>query len=106
MPTYEYACSDCGHEMEVVHGFSDKPPRKCPNCGKLSLRKVFHPVGIVLKGTGFYKTDSRPVTKSGEPKSDGGTESAAAGGVPAESGAGSKAKDTSSTSSKSEPKSA
>ena len=58
MPTYEYACRDCGRHLEVVQSFSDRPLTKCPSC-KGALKKVFSPVGIVLKGSGFYKTDSR-----------------------------------------------
>ncbi len=58
MPTYEYRCNSCGEHLEVVQSFSDKPLTKCPSCsGK--LRKVFSPVGIVFKGSGFYKTDNR-----------------------------------------------
>ena len=58
MPTYEYRCNDCGEHLEVVQSFSDEPLKKCPGCqGK--LRKVFSPVGIVFKGSGFYKTDNR-----------------------------------------------
>ncbi len=63
MPTYEYACEKCATHIEIVQSFKDKPPKKCAHCGG-PLRKVFHPVGIVLKGSGFYKTDSRP--KKGE----------------------------------------
>jgi putative FmdB family regulatory protein len=63
MPTYEYACQKCGQHIEVVHGFKDKPPKKCEACGG-ALQKVFHPVGIVFKGSGFYKTDSRKADKS------------------------------------------
>ena len=58
MPTYEYRCTDCGEHLEVVQSFSDKPLTECPNC-KGQLRKVYSPVGIVLKGSGFYRTDSR-----------------------------------------------
>lgn len=65
MPTYEYACQKCGNHFEVVHGFKDKPPKKCEACGG-ALQKVFHPVGIVFKGSGFYKTDSRKSDKSGK----------------------------------------
>jgi len=89
MPTYEYACRDCGEDLEVVQSFSDEPLAVCPKCGG-ELRKVFRSVGIVFKGSGFYKTDSRSAdtaaksastttdakpaeTKSGETKS---TESA------------------------------
>src|SRR6266513_2754646 len=58
MPTYEYACKQCGEHVEVVQSFKDEPLSECPACGG-PLRKVFAPVGIVLKGSGFYKTDSR-----------------------------------------------
>lgn len=58
MPTYEYRCKDCGQHVEVVQSFSDDPLTECGNCGG-ELRKVFSPVGIVFKGSGFYKTDSR-----------------------------------------------
>jgi putative FmdB family regulatory protein len=58
MPTYEYACTDCGERLEVVQSFSDDPLTVCPACqGK--LRKLFSAVGVVFKGSGFYKTDSR-----------------------------------------------
>lgn len=58
MPTYEYACRDCGEHLEVVQKFADPPLTDCPACDG-ALRKVFGAVGIVLKGSGFYKTDSR-----------------------------------------------
>src|SRR3954453_6424642 len=61
MPTYEYACKNCGEHVEVVQSFKDDPLTECPACGG-PLRKVFAPVGIVLKGSGFYKTDSRAAT--------------------------------------------
>ena len=58
MPTYEYACRNCGSHLEVVQSFSDDPLTECPHCGG-SLRKVFGSIGITFKGSGFYKTDSR-----------------------------------------------
>jgi putative FmdB family regulatory protein len=58
MPTYEYACRTCGHHLEVSQSFSDEPLSTCPTCGG-PLRKVFGSIGVVLKGSGFYKTDSR-----------------------------------------------
>ena len=58
MPTYEYACTACGHRLEAVQSFTDEPLTECPECGA-QLRKVYGAVGIVLKGSGFYKTDSR-----------------------------------------------
>jgi putative FmdB family regulatory protein len=63
MPTYEYRCQDCGHTVEVVQSFSDAPLTVCVVCGG-RLRRVFHPVGIVLKGSGFYSTDNRSGKKS------------------------------------------
>jgi putative FmdB family regulatory protein len=58
MPTYEYSCTSCGHRLEAHQSFADEPLTTCPECGG-SLRKVFGSVGIVLKGPGFYRTDSR-----------------------------------------------
>ena len=65
MPTYEYTCTDCGRSVEVVQRFDEEPLRICPRCGG-DLRKVFHPAGIVFKGSGFYATDSRAKAKAGE----------------------------------------
>lgn len=69
MPTYEYACTACGHRLEAVQSFTDDPLSTCPECGG-DLRKVYGAVGIVLKGSGFYKTDSRAAAsgKAGETK--------------------------------------
>ena len=58
MPTYQYACTECGDRSEVVQRFSDDPLTVCSTCGG-KLRKIFSPVGIVFKGSGFYRTDSR-----------------------------------------------
>jgi putative FmdB family regulatory protein len=58
MPTYEYRCKKCGEHLEAVQSFSDAPLKVCPAC-KGQLQKVFSPVGIVFKGSGFYKTDNR-----------------------------------------------
>jgi putative FmdB family regulatory protein len=65
MPTYEYACTECGDRTEVVQSIADAPLTTCTVCGG-RLRKVFSPVGIVFKGSGFYRTDSR-----GKAKTDG-----------------------------------
>ncbi len=71
MPTYEYACTECGDRTEVVQSISDAPLTTCTVCGG-PLRKVFSPVGIVFKGSGFYRTDSR-----GKPaKADGDSDKA------------------------------
>jgi putative FmdB family regulatory protein len=58
VPTYQYACTECGERLEKVQKFSDDPLTVCPVCSG-RLRKVFSPVGIVFKGSGFYRTDSR-----------------------------------------------
>lgn len=66
MPTYQYACSACQHEFEVFQAFTDTSLTHCPECGG-ELRKVYSAVGVVFKGSGFYKTDS----KSSSPNSTG-----------------------------------
>ena len=58
MPTYQYACTECGHSFDIVQSFSDDSLSVCPECGG-RLRKVFNAVGVVFKGSGFYRTDSR-----------------------------------------------
>jgi len=57
MPTYQYACTACGHEFEAIQSFSDDSLTECPEC-KGEIRKVYTAVGVVFKGSGFYKTDS------------------------------------------------
>ncbi len=70
MPTYEYVCLSCERHFEVYQSFSDEPLRTCEVCGG-PLRRVFHPVGIVLKGSGFYSTDNRSSKRrSAEPKKE------------------------------------
>jgi putative FmdB family regulatory protein len=63
MPTYEYACKSCDEHLEVVQSFKDDALTTCPACGG-PLRKVFGSIGISFKGSGFYRTDSRPAAKS------------------------------------------
>ncbi|MBT2514314.1 FmdB family zinc ribbon protein [Arthrobacter sp. ISL-30] len=58
MPTYAYACKDCGHAFDIVQAFTDSSLTACPECGG-TLRKKFNSVGVVFKGSGFYRTDSR-----------------------------------------------
>lgn len=66
MPTYQYACSACEHEFEVFQAFSESSLTHCPECnGK--LRKVYSAVGVVFKGSGFYKTDSKSESKPASP---------------------------------------
>lgn len=59
MPIYTYQCESCGVRFEKSQKFSDAPLTRCPECGKKSLRKVYLPVGIVFKGSGFYATDNK-----------------------------------------------
>ena len=63
MPTYQYRCTDCGTDLEAVQKFTDPALTACPTCHG-SLRKVFNAVGVVFKGSGFYRTDSRPGSSS------------------------------------------
>lgn len=58
MPTYAYACKDCGHAFDIQQSFTDNTLTVCPECGG-NLRKKFNSVGVVFKGSGFYRTDSR-----------------------------------------------
>ena len=67
MPVYEYRCRSCGHQFEVQQSFSDEPLSVCPQC-EGELRKVFAPIGISFKGSGFYKTDSRSAGSFGSTK--------------------------------------
>lgn len=66
MPTYTYRCESCGVQFEKQQKFTDAPLVKCPECNKKTLRKVYLPVGIVFKGSGFYATDHR--SPSGAPR--------------------------------------
>lgn len=68
MPTYEYLCNECDHAFEAVQSFSDQAIQVCPKCNG-EVRKVYNNVGVVFKGSGFYKTDSRttPTNKSEKP---------------------------------------
>lgn len=74
MPTYEYRCQDCSASVEVVQSFSDSPLTVCQVCGG-RLRRVFHPVGIVLKGSGFYSTNNRAGRRPPKPKEPAKTSS-------------------------------
>ena len=81
MPTYEYACKKCGRHIDVFQRISEEPLTVCPHCGG-ELRKVFHPAGILLKGSGFYKTDNRAKDKT---KSDSSSSSSSSGSSSSES---------------------
>jgi putative FmdB family regulatory protein len=71
VPTYQYACTECGEQSEVIQKFSDDPLTVCSDCGG-RLRKVFSPVGIVFKGSGFYRTDSRASANGAKKNGSGG----------------------------------
>ena len=76
MPTYQYACTECGHAFDQVQSFTDDSLTECPKC-QGRLRKLFNAVGVVFKGSGFYRNDSRapePTGASSEAKSDTKTE--------------------------------
>jgi putative FmdB family regulatory protein len=66
VPTYQYTCTECSEPLEAVQKFSDAPLTVCPACGG-RLRKVFSAVGIVFKGSGFYRTDSRNGSRAADP---------------------------------------
>ncbi|MBD0322445.1 MAG: FmdB family transcriptional regulator [Aldersonia sp.] len=73
MPTYSYACTQCDNRFDIVQSFTDDALTSCPECtGK--LRKLFNTVGIVFKGSGFYRTDSRSGSSSSESSSSGSSE--------------------------------
>jgi len=83
MPIYEYKCPSCGHLFEVLRKVSDSPDGKCPRCKK-QAKRVFHPVGVIFKGTGFYSTDnkkkdSKPVSSPSEKPSSSDGESSSGG---------------------------
>ncbi len=67
MPVYVYHCDECDFQFEQQQKFSDKPLKRCPECGKESLHKVYTPVGVIYKGSGFYSTDHRSSSGSNFP---------------------------------------
>ena len=77
MPTYQYACTnpEGKHEFELVQSFTDAPVSECPECGA-PVRKVYGSVGVVFKGSGFYRTDSRKSATASESSSSNGSSSA------------------------------
>lgn len=96
MPTYQYECSECEAFVEVVQSFADSALTDCATCGKPSLKKVYGAVGVVFKGSGFYKTDSRG-SASGVGKTTAEPSSTVSTATPATATADSKASTTSST---------
>lgn len=88
MPTYQYVCTECGEPLEVVQKFSDDALTECPACSG-RLRKVFSAAGIIFKGSGFYRTDSRGSGKSSSTvgsSSNGSSSEGSSGGSSGDSG--------------------
>ncbi len=102
MPFYEYQCSSCGHEEEVLQKISDKPLKKCPACSKLTLKKKVSAAAFRLKGGGWYETDFKSGNKKNLDKTDTGKTNAAkpAGSAAAGKSAAAKSASGASTSSK------
>ena len=88
MPVYAYKCKSCGHQLEVRQSFSDAPLSECPQCGG-ELRKQFNSVGVVFKGSGFYRNDSRSGGSSSSTSSSSGSSSSASGSSGSSSSGGS-----------------
>ncbi len=104
VPTYQYACTECGHRFEAVQSFHDDSLTHCPECDG-RLRKVFNAVGVVFKGSGFYRTDSRSTSeKSAASASSGssGSSESSSSGSDKSSGSSSGSDKSSSSSTKSE----
>jgi putative FmdB family regulatory protein len=99
VPTYQYACTACGHQLEAVQSFADEPLTVCPAC-EGRLRKMFSSVGVVFKGSGFYRTDSRNDTKGA---SSGAAKDGANDGAKKDSGPAKTESGTTATKSESKP---
>ncbi len=97
MPTYEYRCKACGHQLEVVQAFTDDALTTCEACGEEQLRKVFAAPGISFKGSGFYKTDSRGSSSSSSSSSNGDKSSSDSSSKSSDSSSSSSSSDSSST---------
>jgi len=80
VPTYQYVCTSCQTPLEVVQGFHDDALTRCPSCEQETLRKVFSSVGVVFKGSGFYRNDSRSSTSSSTPAASGSSSTSTDGG--------------------------
>jgi putative FmdB family regulatory protein len=85
VPTYEYQCTECQNTLEAVQSFSDDPLTVCPSCGASALRKRFGNVGVVFKGSGFYRNDSRN-DKDGKSSGQSSRGDSAASGTKTEGG--------------------
>ncbi|MBJ6645557.1 MULTISPECIES: FmdB family zinc ribbon protein [Streptomyces] len=85
MPTYQYQCTECGEGLEAVQKFTDDALTECPNC-QGRLKKVFSAVGIVFKGSGFYRNDSRGSSSSSSPASSKSSGSSSSSSSSSDSG--------------------
>jgi putative FmdB family regulatory protein len=85
VPTYQYSCTECQHQLETVQSFTDPALTECPECAG-RLRKLYSGVGIVFKGSGFYRTDSRSGSGSSDPTTTADSAKAAEKTKPAEKG--------------------
>ncbi|MEV0447165.1 FmdB family zinc ribbon protein [Streptomyces sp. NPDC050600] len=99
MPTYQYQCTECGEGLEAVQKFTDDALTECPNC-KGRLKKVFSAVGIVFKGSGFYRNDSRGASSSSSPAA---SKSSSSSSTPSSSSSSSTSASSPSSSSDSKP---
>ncbi|CAM5240730.1 MULTISPECIES: FmdB family zinc ribbon protein [Streptomyces] len=98
MPTYQYQCTECGEGLEAVQKFTDDALTECPNC-QGRLKKVFSAVGIVFKGSGFYRNDSRGSSSSSSPASSKSSGSSSSSSSSSDSGSSSSSSTSSSGSS-------
>jgi len=100
MPTYEYQCTACNGHHEIVQKMSDPTLTVCPTCGEEALRKLFNGVGVVFKGSGFYRTDSRTSdAKSSSSSSSNSSSASTSSSTPSSSGTSSSGASSSSSSS-------
>ncbi|MFD8223372.1 FmdB family zinc ribbon protein [Streptomyces massasporeus] len=100
MPTYQYQCTECGEGLEAVQKFTDDALTECPNC-KGRLKKVFSAVGIVFKGSGFYRNDSRGSSSSSSPAAKSSSTSSSGSSSSSDSGSSSSGSSASSSTSSS-----
>ncbi len=77
MPLYAYECAKCGVQFERTQKFTDKPITRCPECNKSAVKRIIQPAGIIFKGSGWYKTDSRASSSSTSSKSKSDSKPAA-----------------------------
>ena len=91
MPTYAYACKQCGHRFDAVQSFADPTLTECPECGG-PLRKEYGSIGVTFNGSGFYRTDSRAGAKPGGSASSGGSDASSGASSPSSTSSKSEAK--------------